>query len=240
MLISGIQKFTLLDFPDRTACIVFTPGCDFRCGYCHNPEFVLPEQIAKLRPSFIPEAVFFNFLSERRGQGEPGVPWLEGVVITGGEPTLQPDLLPFMRRLKDLGLAVKLDTNGNRPAVIAAALSAGLLDYIALDVKTSLPHYPALVGPLVKPENIAESIRLIKDSSIPYEFRSTLIKEAHSDIILQEMGELIAGAKLLYLQQFRPGITLKSEFAGYHPFTLEELEQIAERLRSNVQEVRVR
>lgn len=233
MFISGIQPFTLLDYPDKTACIIFIPGCNFRCGYCHNPEFVLPENIIKIKDSFIPEDTLFNLLVSRRGL-------LDGVVISGGEPTLAPDLIPFMKKIRRLGFLIKLDTNGNRPDVIEKALQERVVDYIAMDVKTSLDSYRDLVGPVVKPENIEKSISIIKNSNIHYEFRSTLLKEVHSDIILEKMAELIKGSRRWFLQKFRSENTLSPEFAQYHAFEDLELLEIAERYKEYAQHIIIR
>lgn len=219
MLISGIQPFTLLDFPGRTACIVFTAGCHFRCGYCHNPEFVLPELLKKIKSSFIPEKVFLKFLDSRGGL-------LDGVVVSGGEPTIQPDLLQFLSTIKALGYQTKLDSNGNNPAVIGEAIGKGLVDYIAMDVKTSFSHYATLVGPLVKPDYIEKSVELIKANTVDYEFRITLIKEIHTPEILADLACSLRGAKRLYLQTFRPGITLDPKFGSYHPFDSAELQSV--------------
>ncbi|MDO8499410.1 MAG: anaerobic ribonucleoside-triphosphate reductase activating protein [bacterium] len=233
MLISGIQPFTLLDYPNQTACVVFTPGCNFRCGYCHNPEFVLPENIQKIKGGFIPEESFFNFLRQRIGL-------LDGVVVSGGEPTIAPDLLNFMEKVKTLGFLVKLDTNGNRPEIIKQAIAKGVVDYVAMDVKTSLEAYPRLVGRLVSVKNIAESIELLKTGAVKYEFRSTLIKTIHSPVMLQSMAELLRGAERVYLQSFRPGITLDPTFSEYNAFSAEEMEHVAELFRTEVGEVVVR
>ncbi|PIR76985.1 MAG: anaerobic ribonucleoside-triphosphate reductase activating protein, partial [Candidatus Magasanikbacteria bacterium CG10_big_fil_rev_8_21_14_0_10_38_6] len=143
MVISGVQPFTLLDFPEKTACIIFTAGCNFRCGYCHNPEFVLPEKIQQIKTSFIDEETIYSFLQKRKGL-------LDGVVISGGEPTMMGDLPAFIRNIKELGFLVKLDTNGNRPLVLQHLLDEGLLDYVAMDVKTSLVNYADLVGDCVR------------------------------------------------------------------------------------------
>lgn len=250
MLISGIQQFTLIDYPGKTACIIFTPGCNFRCGYCHNPEFVLPERITQLKKSFIPEKAFWNFLKSRlgsrvlsscRSDGEwKIVPLLDGVVISGGEPTMQGDLIPFMEKIKAQGFLVKLDTNGNRPEIITKALARGLVDYIAMDVKTSLETYRALVGPMVSPEKIKMSMELIQGSGVAYEFRSTLIKEVHSPAILQSMVELVRGARRVFLQSFRAGTTLAPDFAGYHAFSPEEMMHIAKQFQQSVAEVAIR
>ncbi len=233
MLISGIQPCTLLDFPEKTACIVFTPGCNFRCSYCHNPEFVLPERIKELRPGFIPEETFFRFLDRRQDL-------LDGVVVTGGEPTLMPDLLEFLRKVKDKGFKTKLDTNGNRPAVLKRALDEGLVDYVAMDVKTSLTEYQNLAGALAEPMAIYESIELLKASAIDSEFRSTLLKELHPPKVLAEMVELLRGAKKLYLQKFRPGIVLNQIAATYQPFSETEMSEIANLFRSVVPTVIIR
>jgi pyruvate formate lyase activating enzyme len=233
MLISGIQKFSLLDFPEKTSCIIFTPGCNFRCGYCHNPEFVLPDKIQKLRNTFIPEKNILNFLAQR-------INLLDGVVISGGEPTLMPDLIPFIYKIKEMGFLVKLDTNGNRPEVIREIIAKKIVDYIAMDIKTSLTEYQNLVGKFVKPNNILESIRLLITNDIDYEFRSTLIKEIHSSNTLEVMSDMIGGAKKIYLQTFRPDHTLDEEFQNYHPFEKKEMDSIVLTFKKNVQEVYIR
>lgn len=223
MLISGIQRFTLLDFPEHIACIVFLTGCDFRCGYCHNPEFVLPKEIKKISKSFIPEGVFFNFLESRKGL-------LDGVVISGGEPTISSSLPIFIKKIKDSGFKVKLDTNGNNPPMLEKLLKDNLIDYIALDVKISLEEYPSLVGPCIRPDFISKSIQLIKKSGIEYEFRSTLIREIHTEKILKNMATLLEGTTSYYLQTFRSGHTLDKKFQKYHPFTQTEMNDIAEKI----------
>lgn len=234
MVISGVHPLSLIDFPERVACIVFTPGCNFRCRYCYNPEFVLPERIRAIAPSFIPEETFLNFLEQRRGL-------LDGVVVTGGEPTLQGDLLQFLERVRGRGFAVKLDTNGNNPAVLREVLRRGLADYVAMDVKTSLDTYAALVGPRVNTAHIVESLALLRASGRAYELRSTLIREIHTEAVLADMVRLVRGAPRLYLQAFRPGETLDPQLAQAHPFTVREMESIASRLfAAAVKQVAVR
>jgi pyruvate formate lyase activating enzyme len=232
MKLSAIQRFTMLDYPGRVACIAFTPGCNMRCGFCHNPEFVLPEKIREIQSDLIEEQTFFNFLDKRRGL-------LEGVVVSGGEPTIWRDLPEFLRRIKEKGFLTKLDTNGNHPEMLRALLDQQLVDYVAMDVKTSLAEYPKLGG-TVKPENIQESIRLLKASDIPYEFRTTLIKEVHTEKVLQDMAELLSGATRYHLQVFRPGHTLDLRFATYHPFSPEEMQMLVERFSTAVDEVSIR
>ena len=233
MLLSGIQPFTVLDYPGKVSCIVFTPGCNFRCGYCHNPEFVLPEKVAALRPNFITEEAFFNFLYKRKDL-------LDGVVISGGEPTLMPDLEEFIEKIKKLGFLVKLDSNGNRPVILKKLLDKNLLDYIAMDVKTSLPRYQGLVGRWANEAQIAESIKLIRESGVDYEFRTTLVKEIHTPDVIKEMIRLLKGSKKLFLQSFRPETTLDPVFSRYHPFSEEETQKIAEQFRANIEDVAIR
>ncbi len=239
MLISGIQKFTLLDYPDKTACIVFTPGCNFRCGYCHNPEFVLPDKIVEMKKSFIPEKAFWTFLQSRVGErvistdvGANGrSPLLDGVVISGGEPTMQGDLIPFIQKIKQMGFLVKLDTNGNKPEVLKKLYDLKLLDYVAMDVKTDLENYRSVGGPLADENKISLAIKTIKNSGVPYEFRTTLVKELHNYAILEKMGELVGNARAWYLQAFRPACTLSPAFADFRPFSDEEMVEIVRMLK---------
>jgi len=233
MTISGIQCFTLLDFPGKLACVIFTAGCNFRCGFCHNPEFVLPERIAALSSSFIPEEAVLRFLTERRGL-------LDGVVISGGEPTLQPELISFMDKVKSMGFLVKLDTNGNRPEVVAEAMALGVVDYIAMDFKTSLDQYQALAGTKAGCERIKNTLELLLSGSIMYELRTTLIKEVHTREILEKMAGEMTGAKRLYLQSFRSSQTLSPGFSGFHAFSPEETADIARVFAPYVNEVCIR
>jgi pyruvate formate lyase activating enzyme len=233
MIISGIQKFSVIDYPEKTSCIVFTPGCNFRCGFCHNPEFVLPEEIATIKHSFFDDVPFFNFLKTRKGK-------LDGVVITGGEPTLQTDLLDFMKKIKDLGFFVKLDSNGNKTDILIKAIEKGLVDYIAMDVKTSIQEYKHVVGGMVNIDNIQKSIDIIMNSGIDYEFRTTVLPDLHTKEILKDMKQLISGAKKLYIQNFLSDITLDCSFASKSSFNYNELQDIAESFRDVVDIVEVR
>ena len=233
MRISAVQKFTMLDYPEHLDCIVFTAGCNFRCRYCHNPEFVLPEQIQKIKQSFIPEEAVLNFLQARQGK-------LEGVVITGGEPTMHYDLRQFIQKVKAHGFKVKLDTNGNNPMALEALLEEDLLDYVAMDIKTDRENYAALVGRCARGEYIEKSISLLQNSDIVFEFRSTLVREVHTPEILKGMAQMMHGAPILYLQRFRPGHTLDPAYQTYHPFTQEEMEEIAEMFRKDITTVSLR
>lgn len=233
MIISGIQKFTVLDYPGKTACIIFTGGCDLRCRFCHNPEFVLPLRLAELSENFIPEETALNFLRARQGM-------LDGVVISGGEPTIMPDLALFIGKVKELGFPVKLDTNGNHPMVLSSLITEKTVDYIAMDFKTSLPQYGALAGPSVSVARIAESMALLKAGKTDYEFRTTLIREFHTKDVLEEMRGTLRGAKRLYLQSFRNGITLDPALRSCHAFSADEMEKIADHFREAIDEVKVR
>lgn len=233
MKLTAVQKFTLLDYPGKIACIAFTPGCNMRCGFCHNSEFVLPEKIEKIKDSFISEDAFFHFLESRREL-------LEGVVVSGGEPSIWNDLPQFLERIKEMGFLVKLDTNGNNPVMLESLLKKGTLDYVAMDIKSSLKEYASLVGAKVQEERLLKSIALLKESGIDYEFRTTLIKEHHTPQILEELKELFTGSKRLYLQTFRPEQTLDPIFESYHPFSADEMDGIADFFRESVSRVSIR
>lgn len=215
----------MLDYPGKVASIVFLPGCNFRCRYCHNPEFVLPELIEKIKRTFIPEEIFLNFLEHRKDL-------LDGVVVTGGEPTLQHDLPAFLQKIKDKGFLVKLDTNGYNPKMLEEVITKGLVDYIAMDVKACIDSYCDVVGKEIDGGKILESIDLIQHCGVPYEFRSTLVKELHSHPVLQDMAKMLGGAHTLYLQTFRPGNTLDTTGEKFHAYTHDEMESIANHIFS--------
>jgi pyruvate formate lyase activating enzyme len=162
MHIGGLQKFSLIDYPGKIAAVVFTQGCNFRCPYCHNPELVLPE----LFHHRVPESLFFRFLDVRCGQ-------LDAVVISGGEPTMQNDLVDFIKAIKERGFLVKLDTNGSNPSKLKEVLDQNIIDYIAMDIKAPFERYSELAGCDVSRECIENSIRLIESSGIEYDFRTT-------------------------------------------------------------------
>lgn len=233
MLISGVTKLTLIDFPDKTACIVFTAGCNFRCGYCHNPEFVLPERLKEIASGFIPEETMLGFLKRRQGM-------LDGVVITGGEPTIHPDLEAFIRKVRALGYAIKLDTNGNRPDVLQRLIDEGLLDYVAMDFKIDSARYPDLVGAGAQPEAVRESFEFLKQGKVSYEFRTTLVREVHTEAVLRDMKRELMGAARYFLQPFRSDVVLSPAFEGYHTFSDTEMRELAEYFSDAAQEVGIR
>lgn len=193
MLISGLQKLTLLDFPGYTACTIFTLGCNLRCPFCQNKSLVLPECFDT--GTLLPIPQVFNFLKERRNR-------LQGVCITGGEPTLQPDLTDFIRQVRKMGYRIKLDTNGTRPDTIQALLQQDLLDYIAMDIKNDLPDYSLLSGKEVETKQIQTSIDLIKNAGIPYEFRTTVVQDMHSETTFQNIAAMLGHVKNYSLQYY--------------------------------------
>lgn len=229
MLIAGLEKLTLLDYPDNLATIIFTQSCNFRCHYCYNPMLVCPrlklqspdgDNVTKDHP-LISEDDLFSFLKDRRGK-------IEGVVISGGEPTLQPDLVEFIRKIKDLGYLLKLDTNGSNPIMLAKLIENRLLDYIAMDLKAPWDKYEAVVGVKVNLANLQKSVKMIMSSEIAYEFRSTLVPKLHQVSDIRKMGDIIKGASLWYLQKFKPEADLiNPEFKKLSTYTDQELKEMA-------------
>lgn len=189
-IIGGLKKTSLLDYPHKISAIVFTQGCNFRCGYCHNPGLLKGS-----KSDSISLESFFEFLSKRQGK-------LDGVVITGGEPTLQKDLICFIEQIKKMGFLVKLDTNGSNPDVIRKLLADGLIDYIAMDIKAPLDKYHLITNVQLDVEKISQSISLIMGSVIDYEFRTTVISSQLSFNDFNEIGKIISGAKRYFLQKF--------------------------------------
>lgn len=216
MLIGGVQELTTLDFPGRLAAVVFTLGCNFRCGYCHNPQFVDKEQTKKTFKEIVPEEIFFKFLEKRKGK-------LEGVCISGGEPAIQPDILEFARKIKQAGFLVKLDTNGTKPRVLEKMITEKVVDFFAMDIKTSLPRYKEIVKSDFSAEEIKKSKEIIQNSGLPYEFRTTAVKGKHTAEIFEEIGEWLKGAEAYFIQNFRNKKTLAEEYKKEKGFSEEEL-----------------
>lgn len=226
MKLYGLQKTSLLDYPAHLSAILFTGGCNFNCPFCQNAGLLHPDSSELLK-----EEEIFSFLRKR-------LPVLDGVVITGGEPTIQADLPEFVEKIKELGLAVKLDTNGARPEVLRGLLDRHLLDYLAMDVKASPRHYERTAGVPVSMDAIRQSIRLIQESGIPYEFRTTVVKQLHDLADFQALGELLSGADTCFLQTFRDSRTVNQP--GLSAFSTEEMEAAAAILRGYVKEVSIR
>ena len=191
MNIQGLQKMTLLDYPGRVACTVFLGGCDFRCPFCHNFELVEGPF-----PPAMSEDDLFAFLQKRRGL-------LDGVAVTGGEPCLRPDLPEFLRKVRDAGFPVKLDTNGAHPVMLARLIDEGLVSYVAMDVKNAPAKYAETAGfARIDLGSIRESVALLLQGAVEYEFRTTVVRELHEARDFEEIGAWIAGARRYFLQPF--------------------------------------
>lgn len=203
MILAGIHKSSLVDYPGAISCVIFALGCNFRCPYCHNPSLVLPQKRGK--PRLIEEEALMRFLHRRKGL-------LDGVVISGGEPTLQKDLIRFCRRVKQLGYPLKLDTNGSRPRVLASLIEKDLVDYIAMDIKTLPEHYGTYMSHKLDAQTLVDSIRTIMTSGKPYEFRTTCAKPMVNHEIMHKIGRLIENAALYVLQPYVPGDILEPGF----------------------------
>ncbi|MFA5124964.1 MAG: anaerobic ribonucleoside-triphosphate reductase activating protein [Patescibacteria group bacterium] len=219
MRIGGLQPVTLLDYPQKMAAIVFTYGCNMRCPFCYNPQLVLPGLPAD---RLYDEDQVINFLKRRKK-------YLDGLVITGGEPTLQKGLIGFLAKMKKIGYSVKLDTNGLLPESLKDLLDRELVDYIAMDIKGPLEEYEKYAG--VTPEGVEKSIALVMSSGLPYEFRSTLVKGWHNRTDIAIMAETIKNADLYYLQNFQDSECLAGKDFSGKPFFKKELEgfrQLAE------------
>ena len=227
MKIYGLQKMTLLDFPGRVACTVFLGLCDFRCPYCHNFELVDGTAIPLME-----EEEFFSFLSKRKGL-------LDGVAITGGEPTIHADLPEFVRRIRSLGFPVKLDTTGYHPDMLRRLLEEKLIDYAAMDIKNSPEKYASTAGrETLDLSPVLESIALLMGSGTDYEFRTTVVKEFHEQRDFEEIGKMIEGAGKYFLQSFTDRDSVP--FGGLSAPSKEEMLLYAETARKYVRQVSLR
>ena len=217
MIVSGFQKLTLVDFPGHTACIIFTQGCNFKCPYCHNSELIN----CRNNSNKIDEQVLFDYLDKRKGL-------IDGVVVSGGEPLLQKDIILFIKKIKEKGYKVKLDTNGSNPVALKELIENSLVDYVAMDVKNVFNKYDLTTGIKTNIENIKKSIEILKNSSIDYEFRTTIAKELHNleDIksILNYLGKNVK----YYIQNYRECDTVLQK--GLSSFSDSELLNIKESL----------
>ncbi len=216
MIFGGIQKLTLIDYPGKVAATVFTVGCNFLCPYCHNPELVDAKKM-KNQPK-ISEQEILDFLATRQGL-------LEGVCITGGEPTLFADLPEFIKKIKALGFLVKLDSNGSNPRMLEKLLAEKLVDFIAMDIKAPLEKYKKVAGERVRLEDIQRSTELVRQAP-DYEFRTTVLPTLHSKKDILSIGRWLQGSKKYYLQQFKPTKTLDAAFMNEKPFAWEKIAQL--------------
>ena len=228
-MILGLQKLTLLDYPEKIACTVFLGGCNFRCPFCHNGSLVTPSPSDEL----MSEEEFFAFLDSRIGR-------LDGVCISGGEPTLTPNLAEFIGKIKEKGFSVKLDTNGSRPEVLLELINDGLLDYVAMDIKNSPERYAETVGlnsefgirnsKLI--ESVRESAQILMQGSVDFEFRTTLARELHDESDIEAIGKWLSGDEKFYLQSYRDEGDLL--VGGFSAYSVTEREKLLEILKKYV------
>ncbi|MFA6307116.1 MAG: anaerobic ribonucleoside-triphosphate reductase activating protein [Patescibacteria group bacterium] len=244
MIIGGLQKFSLLDYPEKVSAIVFTQGCNFRCQFCYNPMLVWPTEVGKskyaqateqqkVHPK-IKEDDLFVFLESRAGK-------LDAVVITGGEPCLQKGLPEFIKKIKKLGFLVKLDTNGSYPEILAKLIKEKLVDYIAMDLKAPAEKYKEVAGLKADFNNIKKSVKMIMQSNLPYEFRTTVVPGLLNKDDIGEMGKIIKGADKWYLQGFKSGADLVNQnLKGKVPYNSRQMQEMAEVGREYVKKCEVR
>lgn len=229
MEFGGLEKFTLIDYPGKVACMVYTIGCNFRCPYCHNPELV-DETVENT----MSEGYILYFLSQRIGI-------LDGIVITGGEPTMHGQkLLDFILKVKNLGFKVKLDSNGTDPDFLARVIDNNLVDYIAMDIKSPLSKYSQTVARAVNINSIRKSIEILIESGIDYEFRTTVVKSLINIEDFEEIGKEIKGAKKYFLQKFIPTKILNPQFRKKVSFDDDEMREIQKKMSKYVETCSIR
>ena len=227
MTVKGLQKLTLLDFPSRLAATVFLGGCNMRCPFCHNASLVV-----RNGGENISEEQLLSFLESRRGK-------LSGVCITGGEPTLYRELPSFINKIRALGFAIKLDTNGTNPDMLASLIREGLVDYVAMDIKSSRAGYPRASGiPDIDVSKIDESVKILLSGKVDYEFRTTLVRELHSLSDMEDIGRWISGAKRYFLQSFKDSGDLISD--GFSALDTKSLAEFLEAVRGYVRGAQIR
>lgn len=220
MVIQGLQKLTLLDYPGKVACTIFTAGCNFRCPFCHNASLV----VDTYKNEEIKLEDIFAFLKKRMGV-------LDGVCVTGGEPLIQSDIEPFLRRIKEMGYAVKLDTNGSFPDKLRKLVDEKLVDYVAMDIKNSQESYGKTIGIQdYDIRNIHRSVQYLLSDAVPYEFRTTVVLEFHQRSDFESIGRWIKGAKRYYLQQFvDSGDLIREGLHGYDKVIMEQALEVVSR-----------
>jgi pyruvate formate lyase activating enzyme len=243
MLLGGLQKTTLIDFPGRVACTVFVVGCNFRCPFCHNKDLVTNKLFKQSDLKFLSEKEFFQFLEERKKI-------LDGVCITGGEPTIHRGLPQFCRQIKDLGLQVKLDTNGSNPQMLKNLINDKLIDFVSMDIKTAFDQYPKAVGIKYQVSRIKKSISLILKSNIEYEFRTTIVPTIHDkEVLIQLAKDLKKIAQSLtinhqslvyFLQSFQPKNCLDDKFLKIKPLTDQQMNQMLAAMQKILPNAKIR
>jgi pyruvate formate lyase activating enzyme len=229
--IKGLEKTSLVDYVPYTVSTIFIAGCNFRCPFCHNPELVEPSGPS---PSFT-EDMIIDFLRSRQK-------WLDGVCITGGEPTLFPELVGFIKRIRDEGMLVKLDTNGTNPDMLRELCDNKLVDYIAMDIKNSPERYEETAGASVRLDDIKKSIEIIKNSPVDHEFRTTLVPRFHTKEDVEKIRDWMSGSKRFMLQRFRSTNVnlLDKDLEGEAGFSDEEMSEFSELLKEKIDEVEIK
>lgn len=228
ILIGGLQKSSLIDYPGHICAIVFTQGCNFRCPYCHNPELAFEE-------ARVPESTraVLNFLQKRIGK-------LDGVVISGGEPTLQKHLPDFIKQIKNMGFKVKLDTNGTNPEMLKRLINEKLIDYVAMDIKAPMEKYSQVTCTKVNTKDILKSIEILKNSDIEYEFRTTVVKSQLFAEDFEKIAQMIEGCERYYLQRFVPTKTLDQTFLDKNTYSDKNFAMIIDSLKGSIEKVALR
>lgn len=227
--IKGVQKLSLIDYPPYMVATVFLANCDFRCPYCQNPDLIKnPDKLPT-----ITEEELIEFLKSRKK-------WLDGICITGGEPCIHKELPELIKRIKELGFKIKLDTNGSKPEMIKVLINEQLIDYIAMDIKAPLDNYEEVTQVKVDKEKIKESVDFIISSGIDYEFRLTCVPTLHKEEDFVKIGEWLKDCKRFFIQQFSPKICLNKEFENIKPFTEVRLKKFKEILENYINKVEIR
>lgn len=226
MIISGFEKLTLLDFPGKVACILFTQGCNFKCSYCQNSDLLNCGG-----KSLISEEEIFEYLEKRKNV-------LDGVVVSGGEPTIQKGLLRFITRIKEMGLLVKLDTNGSNPSILKKLIEEKLVDYVAMDIKNVFNKYSDVIKIETNLDKIKESIELLKNSNVDHEFRTTIIKNFHNIDNIFDICKYLGKNEKIYIQNFEDSDGVIDK--GLKSFTKEELVDIQKEINKKFANVKVR
>lgn len=225
--IKAIQKTSLIDYPNKVSCVIFLGGCNFRCGYCHNPDLIKDDLKS------LDEEEVLEFLKKRKK-------WLDGVVFSGGEPLLKNDIISFIEKVKEVGYMIKIDTNGTNPELLKSLIDKKLIDYVAMDLKNRLNKYEEVVNTKVDINKVKKSIDIIKNSKISHEFRCTVLPRLHSKEDIKEMTNLIKN-DTLFLQQFNNKVKLLDpKFENDVPFSVSELEEIKKACEKSIRKIEIR
>jgi pyruvate formate lyase activating enzyme len=230
MIISGLEKFSLLDYPGKISAVLFTFGCNLNCPFCHNPELKLGNWNDM---SVYTTDEIYQFMKEKIGK-------LDALTITGGEPTIHDDLLDFIKKIKSLGFLIKLDTNGVNCEKVERIMKEKVVDYWAMDIKGDIDIYRKCGFKLDNLVNIKQSIKLIKNCGLDYEFRTTVLKFWHTESVFQEIGKMLKGVNKYYIQNFRSGKTLDTSLTSFDSFTHEELLNMKKVMEKYITKVEIR